>query len=74
MPGIEGEEIIKLLKGQKQTAKIPIIVISALNDTPEIAKKVVLKTFYLNLLILMNLFIKLKNTLKVSKQTFRILL
>lgn len=40
MPGIEGEEITKILKRDPKTKKIPIIIISALNDTKEIAKKV----------------------------------
>lgn len=40
MPGIEGEEITKILKRDPETKKIPIIIISALNDTKDIAKKV----------------------------------
>lgn len=40
MPGIEGEEITKILKRDPKTKKIPIIIISALNDTKDIAKKV----------------------------------
>ncbi len=38
MPGIDGREVTKLLKREPQTAGIPIIVISALNDTEKIAK------------------------------------
>jgi len=38
MPGIDGKEITKLLKREKSSSKIPIIVVSALNDTRKIAK------------------------------------
>jgi DNA-binding response OmpR family regulator len=37
MPGIDGKEVTKLLKGNPMTKKIPIILISALNDTKKIA-------------------------------------
>lgn len=37
MPGIDGKEITKLLKKEKSSSKIPIIVVSALNDTKKIA-------------------------------------
>lgn len=39
MPGIEGSEITQLLKRDEKTRSIPIIIISALNDTEKIAKK-----------------------------------
>ena len=32
MPGIEGREIVKLLKASKETSSIPIIIISALSE------------------------------------------
>ena len=38
MPGIEGTEIIKILKRDASTAEIPIIIISALSDTEKISK------------------------------------
>lgn len=38
MPGIDGKEIVKILKKQKYLAKIPIIVFSALNNVGQIAK------------------------------------
>lgn len=38
MPGIGGEEITKILKRDKTTKSIPIIVVSALNDTQRIAR------------------------------------
>jgi DNA-binding response OmpR family regulator len=37
MPGIDGKEITKLLKENPATRNIPIILISALNDTSKIA-------------------------------------
>ena len=37
MPGIDGKEITKILKKDKNFSKIPIIVVSALNDTRKIA-------------------------------------
>lgn len=40
MPGIDGREVTKLLKSDKQTAQLPIVVISALNDTKKIAQEV----------------------------------
>ncbi len=39
MPGIEGEEITKILKREKATKDLPVIIVSALNDTKDIAKK-----------------------------------
>lgn len=38
MPGIDGKQVTRLLKENNKTKHIPIIVISALNDTEEIAK------------------------------------
>lgn len=40
MPGIDGKEIAKLLKRDENFKDIPIIVISALNDTQEIASEI----------------------------------
>lgn len=39
MPGIDGKEITKLLKRKKETKNIPIIVVSALNETEKLAKE-----------------------------------
>lgn len=39
MPGIDGKQVTKLLKKNINTKHIPIIVISALNDTEKIAKE-----------------------------------
>ena len=39
MPGIEGSEITKILKRDPRTKKMPIIIISALNDTKDVAEK-----------------------------------
>lgn len=39
MPGIDGEQVTKLLKKNPDTKHIPIIVISALNLTEKIAKR-----------------------------------
>lgn len=40
MPGIGGEQLIPILKKDKQTADIPVIVISASKDTKEVAERV----------------------------------
>ncbi len=40
MSGFDGREITKKLKASKQTNTIPIIVISALNNTKQIAKEI----------------------------------
>lgn len=37
MPGIDGREVIKLLHSDPKTKKIPIVVMSALNNAPDIA-------------------------------------
>lgn len=39
MPGINGKEIVLLLKKDSTTKNIPIIIVSALSDTEAIAKK-----------------------------------
>lgn len=39
MPGVDGEEITKILKKTEETSKIPIVVISALNTTEKIAQE-----------------------------------
>ncbi len=38
MPGIDGREVIKLLRRDPVTAKVPIVMMSALSDTEDIAK------------------------------------
>lgn len=40
MPGIDGKEITKVLKRDPRTKKIPIIIISALNDTESISSDI----------------------------------
>lgn len=39
MPGIEGKEIIIMLKRSKNLSHIPIIVVSALSNTKDISRK-----------------------------------
>lgn len=38
MPGMEGRETVKLLKRDSTTSSLPIVIISALNDTKKIAE------------------------------------
>lgn len=38
MPGIDGREITKVLKRDPKSTHIPVVVVSALNDTKKIAK------------------------------------
>lgn len=40
MPGIDGKEITKILKRERETAKIPIIIFSALQNCAQIAKDI----------------------------------
>jgi two-component system, OmpR family, alkaline phosphatase synthesis response regulator PhoP len=40
MPGMDGKEVTKLLKRDKSTANIPIILISALNNAGSISQDV----------------------------------
>lgn len=40
MPGINGKEVTKILKREPLTSKIPIIIVSALNDTKKIATEI----------------------------------
>lgn len=40
MPGINGKEVTKILKREPLTSKIPIVIVSALNDTKKIAQEV----------------------------------
>jgi DNA-binding response OmpR family regulator len=40
IPGMDGKEITKVLKRQQKTKKIPIIIISALNETEKISKEI----------------------------------
>lgn len=56
MPGIEGKEITKLLKRDRATGNIPLVIISALNDTDKIAREVgaddfLVKPFDINVLL-----------------------
>lgn len=39
MPGIKGQEVIKILKRDPEAKKIPIILISALNEISKISKQ-----------------------------------
>lgn len=39
MPGIDGKEITTILKRDPESQNIPIVIVSALNDTKEIAKE-----------------------------------
>lgn len=39
MPGIDGKEVTKILKKNPKTSGIPVIVISALNDTKDVAQE-----------------------------------
>lgn len=38
LPGIDGKEITKILKRDKNLSHVPVVVVSALNDTQKIAK------------------------------------
>lgn len=40
MPGVAGKEITGLLKKEEKTKHIPIIIVSALNETEKIAKEI----------------------------------
>ena len=40
MPGMDGKEVTKILKRDPKTRDMPIVIISALNDTKDIAEKV----------------------------------
>lgn len=40
MPGIEGKEITKLLKADQETKKIPLIIVSAVNDLDKVASEI----------------------------------
>lgn len=40
MPGIDGKEVTKLLKSNLETKGIPLIVVSALNETEKIATQI----------------------------------
>lgn len=45
MPGLRGEEVVKKLKGNKETATIPVIIISASRDTEKISQEAGVQTF-----------------------------
>lgn len=40
MPGVDGRYIAKMLKKDEETKNIPLIIISALNETERIAKRI----------------------------------
>jgi len=40
MPGIDGKEIVSLLKRDEKIKNIPVIIISALSDVESIAKRI----------------------------------
>jgi DNA-binding response OmpR family regulator len=40
IPGMDGREITRVLKRQPKTKKIPIIIVSALNETEKISKEI----------------------------------
>lgn len=40
IPGMDGKEITRILKRQSKTKNIPIIIISALNETEKISKEI----------------------------------
>jgi DNA-binding response OmpR family regulator len=40
MPGADGKEVTKILKRQELTKNIPIIIVSALNETEKISKEI----------------------------------
>lgn len=40
MPGIEGKEVTKILKRDAVTKNMPIIIVSALNDTKSITREI----------------------------------
>lgn len=40
MPGIDGKEVTKILKRNQETSKIPIIILSALNNPDQMAQDI----------------------------------
>ncbi len=40
MPGIDGRDVTRLLKSKPETKAIPIIILSALSDTKQIAEEI----------------------------------
>lgn len=40
MPGIDGKEITKLIKGTEDGKQIPVIIVSALNDAEKISQEI----------------------------------
>lgn len=40
IPGINGEEVTKLLKADDQTRHIPVVIVSAQNDLPSVATRI----------------------------------
>src|SRR5438876_52256 len=60
MPGIDGKQVAKLLKDNPDTGHIPIIVISALNDTEKIAKEAGADDFLAKPFEMDNLLTKIK--------------
>ncbi|MBI3341929.1 response regulator transcription factor [Candidatus Curtissbacteria bacterium] len=66
MPGIGGEEIIFLLKKKEETAKIPVIVVSALDNVASKAAKMGADGFLLKPFKIDVLLAKLKAVLPTS--------
>lgn len=66
MPGIDGREITKILKRDPQTKHIPIIIISALNDTENISEDIGADGFISKPFTIENLLDVIKNNLKKS--------
>lgn len=73
MPGIDGEEIVKILKRDSQTNQIPIIIVSALNNLDRVGKTigaddVLEKPFDMGKLLMFVKKYALKKTLKELPQ------
>lgn len=63
MPGADGEEVVRKLKSQKETKKIPIIVISALADAEKRAQDAGADDFLPKPFNIQDLLLKVKNNL-----------
>jgi len=64
MSGVDGKQVTRLLKTTERTKHIPIIVISALNDTEEIAKTAGADDFLAKPFEMSHLLLKIKKHLK----------
>lgn len=65
MPGINGDEVTKLLKNQKNTQHIPIIIVSAISEASTIARQAGAEDFLSKPFEMVDLLSKVK---KYSKQ------